>query len=166
MKLDGKTAIAAASALALAGMGAAPLAANAAPAASSAEAAVPAVEAVSQQTVSTATAQAPAKVTGEFGYSQAVLTPVSQLSGVFAKSAAVLCQSLPDYGCQEYASSLLVSAPGSPVVEAAVRDLVREHGVSVTMACACATNAPGGGAVANAEAQGVMLKALAALMGA
>lgn len=165
MVMNGKTLLIASSALALASMGIAPLAAIAAPAASSAEAPVSGGEAVAQQAAPYDAAQAPAKVTGEFGYSQAVLTPVSQLSGVFAKSAAVLCQSLPDYGCQEYASSLLVSAPGSPVVEAAVRDLVQEHEVSVTMACSCATNAPGGGAVANAETQGVLLKSLAAMMG-
>lgn len=164
MKLDGKTALAAASALALASMGAAPLAAVAAPASS--PAAEPAAVAAAEvaQVAPGAKAQA---VAGTFAYTQDAVTSTAQLRDVFSKSAAALCQALPDYGCAQCASALLLRAPGSPEVQATVADLAdRDGAAAVTMACSCATNAPGGGATANAEAQGVMLKALAALMGA
>lgn len=163
MKLDGKTALAAASALALASMGAAPLAAVAAPASS--PAAEPAAVATAEvaQVASGAKAQA---VAGTFAYTQDAVTSTAQLRDVFSKSAAALCQALPDYGCTQCASALLLHAPGSPEIQATVADLAeRGGGAAVTMACSCATNAPGGGAMANAEAQGVMFQALAALMG-
>lgn len=164
MKLDGKTALAAASALALASMGAAPLAAVAAPASS--PAAEPAAVAAAEvaQVAPGAKAQA---VAGTFAYTQDAVTSTAQLRDVFSKSAAALCQALPDYGCAQCASALLLRAPGSPEIQATVADLAGEDAAGgVLMACSCATNAPGGGATANAEAQGVMLKALAALMGA
>ena len=162
MRIDGKTAVAAASALALAGMGAAPIAALAAPAAPADgdAAAMAAVETTRAQA-----SKASASVTGAFAYTQDAVTSTAQLRDVFAKSAAVLCQALPDYGCTTCAKAIMLTAPGT-AVEATVADLAgRDAQGSTLLACACATNAPGGGAVANAEAQGVVFQALAAIMG-
>ena len=164
--MNRKTILAASSAVALVSATAMPLIAQAAPAP---EAALHTQSATAKAAATTQATDAPARSTvfGQFAFTQDAVTPVSQLAGAFSKSAAVLCQSLPQYGCQECVNQLILSAPGSPEVQAAVQELAqREGGASFTMACACATNAPGGGAMANAEAQGVLLKSLAALMGA
>ena len=161
MKIDGKTAVAAASALALASMGAAPLTAIAAPAA-------PADDIAAVAAAEGAQARAGAKaerVTGSFAYTQDAVTSTAQVKDVFAKSAAVLCQALPTYGCTTCAKTLALTAPDA-AMEATIAELAGQDAQgSALMACACATNAPGGGAVANAEAQGVAFRALAAIMG-
>ena len=161
---NGKTIVAAASALALASMGAAPLAAIAAPADASADGA--AAVAADQSAKAVAGAKAD-KVAGAFSYTQDAVTSTAQISGVFAKSAAVLCQALPDYGCSTCAKAILLTAPGSDDLRATISELAGQDAQGgVLMACSCATNGVGGGAVANAEAQGVMFEALAAIMGA
>lgn len=161
MKIDGKTALAAASALALASMGAAPLAAVAAPAAAPAD---DAVVAAAETGAAAPGAKADA-VSGTFTFTQDAVTSTAQVKDVFAKSATVLCQALPNYGCTTCAQAIMITAPGSAMA-ATVADLAGEGAQgSMLMACSCATNAPGGGATANAEAQGVVFQALAALMG-
>ena len=165
MRIESKTAAAAASAVMLAGMGLTPLAAMAAP--------VESAQGDGQAVVSSAEASVrengakPDRALGSFSYTQDALTPVNAISDVFAKSAAVLCQSLPAYGAESSVTAIVLTAPDAPAVQGTVERLggASAYG-AVTMGCACATNGAGGGAIANARVQGVLLKSLAAMMGA
>ena len=74
----------------------------------------------------------------------------AEISGVFCKAAATLCASLPTYGCEA------VKAAAATVDELAGE----EEATSYVMACSCATNVAGGGAIANAEVEGVSLETL------
>ena len=51
--------------------------------------------------------------------------------------------------------------------EATVDEMAEGKGAkTLVMACACASNVPGGGAIANAEVSGVSLEAIAQMAGA
>ena len=105
------------------------------------------------------------QIAGEFAFSQAAVTPNATISEVFAKAAATLCASMPAYSDACACQALLVSAPGA-FSEATVGQLsAGAESSSYTLACACATNAPGGGAVANADVSGLSLAGLARAMG-
>ncbi|MEC4272356.1 hypothetical protein VJ923_04170 [Adlercreutzia sp. R25] len=110
--------------------------------------------------------KAPAKVEGDFSFSQSAVTSTSEFSQVFLKAASSLCASLPDYavnGC----SDLAVSVNGVTKIDGTIDDLIEEQGaVGSLMACACASNIPGGGAVANVGASGVSLESIAQAAGA
>lgn len=161
--MNGKTILAASSALALASAGVVPLAALTAPTAEAA----PVAQETAASTTLAAPATAPVKVEGTFAFTQDAVTSTEQLSSVFAKSVAMLCQSLPKYEVERCMTQLVLAAPASPVIQATVRELAQdENGISLTMACACASNVPGGGAMANAEVEGVSLESVAAAMGA
>lgn len=166
MKMNGKTAAAAMSALALVGMSAAPMAAMAAP-----EANVDAIGAesahVAESTVKSVGFIQADRVEGTFSFDQQAVTPTSQITTVFAKAAATLCQAMPAYVSETAATSLLLSAPNCPDITATIQDLAaRDGNPGVVMACACATNGPGGGAMANADVDGASVASLAALAGA
>ena len=105
------------------------------------------------------------QVSGDFAFSQDALTPTAELSGVFAKAASTLCVALPQY-CSTCGGLLTVaSANGSAM--GTVADLAgQDSPAGAVMACACASNVAGGGAVANADASGAALATLAALVGA
>lgn len=97
-------------------------------------------------------------VEGTFSFDQGALTANESIAGVFAKAAAVLCTAMPAYEAQAAAGAIEVSAQGGTSFEATVDEMAAEEGAeSYTMACACSTNAPGGGAIANAEVDGVSL---------
>lgn len=96
-------------------------------------------------------------VEGTFGYTQDVVSSTQQISCIFCKAAATLCAGLPQYSAQMISPSLVVSANGVSI-EANVADMAADDdATSYVMACACATNAAGGGAVANADVSGVSL---------
>lgn len=101
------------------------------------------------------------RVYGAFSYDQNALTPSSAIREVFAKAAATLCQATPLYqgvDAQGRAIEVSVNLMGeyvSTITEA--NGEVRTH----VAACACASNAPGGGAVANAEVSGTTIESLA-----
>lgn len=104
--------------------------------------------------------KAVANVQGDFGYTQDAMTSNSVLASVFNKAAAVLCTGLPNYA---------ISATGDPIqitgetqMDATVAELQADDAAaSVLMACACATNVAGGGAMANADVSGVTLASIA-----
>lgn len=97
-------------------------------------------------------------VEGTFGYSQDVVSSTEQISCIFCKAAATLCAGLPQYSAQLVNPSITVSADNGVSFEANVGDMAADEEVtSYVMACACATNVAGGGAVANAEVSGVSL---------
>ena len=113
-------------------------------------------------------AAAPAKagianVKGDFGYTQKAVTSTADIAGVFSKAAAVLCTGLPDYAVAAAGQPLAIT--GGTQVQATVADLQADEAAqSVLMACACASNPVGGGAVANADVSGVTIATVAALV--
>ena len=102
------------------------------------------------------------KGVGTFVYTQDSLSSNEYISGIFSKAAATLCASLPDYAVRSVASDLRVS--GIDGLSWTVPEQMLEEGDSAKIiGCSCASNAPGGGAVAQAEVSGVSLEALVAL---
>ncbi len=100
-------------------------------------------------------------VEGTFGYSQDVVSSTEQISCIFCKAAATLCAGLPQYSAQLVGSHVVVSGDNGVSFEASVADMAAdEDATSYVMACACATNAAGGGAVANADVSGVSLASI------
>lgn len=165
MKMNGKTAAAAMSALALAGMSVAPMAAMAAPGTVADTAGTEAVQ-VAENAGAAGFVRAD-RVEGTFSFDQQTVTPTATIANVFAKAAATLCQAMPAYVSETATTSLLLSAPNSLQITATIQDLAaRDGNPGVIMACACATNGPGGGAAANAEVEGASVASLAALAGA
>ena len=107
------------------------------------------------------------EVQGAFAFTQDAITSNEALSGVFQKAAAQLCVAIPDYAATTVARAILVQGPSADAFEATLSELDGEDATeSRVMACACATNLPGGGAMANAEVSGVTLEALASLASA
>ena len=103
-------------------------------------------------------------VSGTFSYSQTALTPNKTITEVFCKAAATLCASLPDYGCSYVQASINVSGDVDNAFSATVSEMTDQEGAAKhVMACACASNVPGGGAIANAEVEGVSLESVAAM---
>lgn len=108
-------------------------------------------------------AVAPTHVEGTFTFNQNEITSNQDIVSVFAKAAATLCQATPDYYAQEVAKKITICAHGAPVLESTVHELTEgNENDGFILACACASNAPGGGAAVNAEVQGVPLAAIAA----
>ena len=104
--------------------------------------------------------EAPARaVEGTFSYTQDALSSNAEISGVFCKAAATLCASLPTYGCEAVKAAAVTVAGPNASFTATVDELAgEEEATSYVMACSCATNVAGGGAIANAEVEGVPLK--------
>lgn len=97
-------------------------------------------------------------VEGIFSFDQGAVTSTGSIAGTFAKAAAALCAAMPAYEAAAAAQAIEVSRDGETAFEATVNDMAESEGAeSYTMACACSTNAPGGGAIANAEVEGVSL---------
>ena len=95
------------------------------------------------------------------------VTSNETIASVFAKAAATLCQTTADgYGVYT-AQAIKVSVAGLPTMEATVAEMAEEEGAdSYVLGCSCASNAPGGGAIANAEVSGVSLAPLMAMAAA
>ncbi len=126
---------------------AAPAVADAAPAAT-----------VAESTASAASADAVRTVEGTFSYSQDAVTSNAEIGSVFSKAAATLCASLPTYSCEAMKAATITVAGPAASFEATVDDMAGDdEATSYVMACSCATNVAGGGAIANAEVEGVSL---------
>ena len=103
--------------------------------------------------------EAPARaVEGTFSYTQDAVSSNAEISGVFCKAAATLCASLPTYGCE--AAAVTVAGPNASFTTTVDELAGEEEATSYVMACSCATNVAGGGAIANAEVEGVSLETL------
>ena len=99
---------------------------------------------------------------GTFSYTQDAVSSNAEISGVFCKAAATLCASLPTYGCEAVKAAAVTVAGPNASFTATVDELAgEEEATSYVMACSCATNVAGGGAIANAEVEGVSLETLA-----
>lgn len=102
-----------------------------------------------------------ANVQGTFGYDQSVRTSSTDLSHMFMKAAATLCTNMPAYFESIGARPITVSGTAGSF-NATVSDLAGdEDAEAYDMACSCASNVPGGGAIANAEVRGVSLATIA-----
>lgn len=101
---------------------------------------------------------------GVFAYSQTALSSNKTIAEVFCKAAATLCASLPDYGGSYVQSAITVSGNADNAFSATVDEMAdREGAAKHVMACSCASNVPGGGAIANAEVEGVSLESVATM---
>lgn len=98
-------------------------------------------------------------VQGAFSFTQDRTSSMVDISQTFAKAAAALCSSMPVYGGDLHLPVAVTGPKG--YFDAIVHDYVGEGDQGVTMACSCATNGPGGGAMVNATVAGVLLEALA-----
>lgn len=145
----------------LASMGAAGVA-NAAPVvADSAIQAESAAQAVGAQKEAAAK-----QVEGTFSYDQAVTTSNASITDVFSKAAAVMCHSMPEYTVAN-AKAIRVGGPAGQSFSATIDQMGgQQNDGSIVIACACSTNGAGGGAIANAQASGVMLETIMAFAGA
>lgn len=104
------------------------------------------------------------RVEGQFSYDQGVTTSNEAIASVFAKAAAALCDPSGEPGGSIIARAIQVTCATGACFEATVADMADEEGAdSYTIGCSCATNGPGGGAIANAEVSGVSLATLATL---
>ena len=103
-------------------------------------------------------------VEGQFSYDQGATTSNKAIASVFAKAAATLCGPSGESRAGIIAQAIQVNCATGACFEATVADMADEQGAdSYTIGCSCATNGPGGGAIANAEVSGVSLATLAAL---
>ena len=101
-------------------------------------------------------------VEGTFSYSQDIATSNSDIANVFNKAASSHCASLPEYVVTSVKS--IIQVTGGTSFEASVSDMQADEAAeSVLIACACASNLAGGGAVANAKVSGVTLASIAAM---
>lgn len=101
-------------------------------------------------------------VDGEFAFAQDKVTGI----GVFAKAAAAVCASLPNHAATCTCLQIAVQSGDAQLI-ATVQEMMADGEMEThIMGCSCASNAPAGGAVANAEVSGVSLASLAAMMGA
>ena len=128
-----------------------------------AEAESPAVGAVQtvDATAAASTSAAPV-LHGVFTYDQSVVTANANITNVFGKASAVLCNAMPSYGAIALSQAIAVSGDVDAAFEATVAEMAsNEDARRLVMACGCASNVPGGGAIANAEVSGVMLEAIA-----
>lgn len=102
------------------------------------------------------------KVEGAFSFSQDAVTSNGDIANIFQKAAATLCQAMPEYAAVGNTGSIEVSGPDASFA-ATVDEMAGDEDFGSIVGCACATNGPGGGAIANAEVQGVALATIAAL---
>lgn len=103
-----------------------------------------------------------ANVEGVFGFDQEVLSSTADISTQFSKAAAVLCANMPAYFETVEQRPIAVGGDVDASFNATLSDLADEEGTDAyEMACSCASNVAGGGAIANAEVEGVSLASLA-----
>lgn len=124
----------------------------------------PACEAVAEDAAATTAVRA---VEGQFSYDQGTVTSNETISSVFAKAAATLCDGAHEPTPGVIGQAIKVTCATGCAFEATVADMAEEEGAdSYLIGCSCASNAPGGGAIANAEVSGVTLETLMALAAA
>ncbi|MDO5043321.1 MAG: hypothetical protein Q4D92_07410 [Slackia sp.] len=123
---------------------------------------------VQQSTLAADDQSRPQKVEGVFGYSQDVVTPTDRIASVFRVAATSFCASMPEYLVSEMSKAVTVggSAASSEYVGTVADMAAEDESTSYLMACSCASNIAGGGAIANAEVSGVSVESLARLVGA
>lgn len=124
-----------------------------------------ALEAVGAVCATDEATTAPARVEGSFSFDQNAVTSNEEIASVFVKAATSLCADLPEYGVQQAEGAIRLKLRDQ-IMDAYVADVEAGEATSLVMGCACGTNGPGGGAIANAEVEGVSVAALLSMMGA
>lgn len=130
---------------------------------------VPAQEATAEQDAAIAEqGVAAARVEGTFAFSQDALTSNGDIASLFRKAAATLCEGLPVYDAGLSCDAVQVTnLDANTVCEATIEELTEQTDVeNLVIGCACSSNMPGGGAIANAEVSGIPVAAVAALVAA
>ena len=105
-----------------------------------------------------------APVQGAFTFSQDELTPNKTIATVFKTAANALCSSMPRYA-EGMAAPSRMGGDVPHAFTATIGEMTEEGAVSSIIGCACSSNQPGGGAIANAEVSGVPLASIAAKVG-
>ena len=102
-----------------------------------------------------------ANVQGDFGYSQAVLTPNEKIAAVFNRGAAALCNAATELTIAS-PSDWTISVTGDVANEysATLAELESDEQTSAVMGCSCASNGVGGLAAINAKVAGVPLASI------
>lgn len=101
------------------------------------------------------------EVEGQFSYSQDVRSTNAEITSVFRKAATAMCVSLPEYAVQSVDGAVTINLMNEGKIAATIEDLSdSDETVSRIIGCSCATNGPGGGAVANAEISGIGIASL------
>lgn len=102
-----------------------------------------------------------AVVQGQFSYTQDVLTPNETISSVFMKAAAAFCASLPEGVYSQGGAAIAIGGDVPNAFSATVDEMASKDGaVRLIMGCTCASNGAGGGAIANADIEGVSLASI------
>lgn len=110
---------------------------------------------------------AAARAHGSFAFDQTTISSTESITTMFGKAAATLCGGLPNYGVNAVARAIAVSGDVDAAFEATVSEMAEKaEARELIMACACASNIPGGGAIINAEVSGITLESIAAMAGA
>lgn len=105
-----------------------------------------------------------ANVQGTFGFSQNVLTSTADITTRFSKAAASLCANMPTYLVSRSEAPIAVGGDVDSGFSATLSEIAEQEGTeSYELACSCASNGPGGGAIANAEVEGVSLASIAGM---
>lgn len=105
-----------------------------------------------------------AHATGAFSYDQNAVTPTHAITDVFCKAASALCVSLPDYQAKASNGTIRIGGTAGGETYATVDEIADSEGSKkITLTCSCASNGAGGGAIANAQVEGVDLKTIASI---
>lgn len=105
-----------------------------------------------------------ARVQGTFSFDQGVLTSTADITTRFSKAAASLCANMPTYLVSRGEAPIAVGGDVDNGFSATLSEMADQEGTeSYELACSCASNGPGGGAIANAEVEGVSLASIANL---
>ncbi len=102
------------------------------------------------------------QVQGDFSYDQDTLSSNDQITSIFNKAAASMCSTeSQSYGIAEEQQPISVTGMIGNEISATVQDMAKAAGaVGYIIACSCASNLSGGGAIANAEVEGVSFESL------
>lgn len=101
-------------------------------------------------------------VEGEFAFTQDAVTGM----GVFAKAAAAVCASIPDYAVECSCMQIAILSGDAQLIATVAEMMADGEAETHIMGCACSSNVAGGGAIGNAEVSGVSLASIASMMGA
>lgn len=107
-----------------------------------------------------------AQVRGEFSFTQDAVTPSASIATTFVRAVSSMCASMPEYLVAQIDPAIAVQRSDGSHFQATVSEMEGEEGAEAfLMACSCASNVAGGGAVANAEVSGVSFETVARLAG-
>lgn len=102
--------------------------------------------------------QTVANVQGDFGYTQATITPNEKIAAVFNRGAAALCNATTELTIASPSDwTISVTGDVANAYSATLAELESDEQTSTVMGCSCASNGVGGLAVINAEVTGVPL---------